>query len=191
MRCKKEDFVSGAIFHVYNHVIDNYDLFYDDEDYSYMISVMEENLHNIPGSVFAYCLMPNHYHFLIRQESDIEVYRLFNYTFITYAHYFNNKYDRKGPIFRSPLQHKIIDNDLYLLQLCKYIHLNPVRKNLVSHASEWLYSNYNDWITSSKEQKNSFIQSYTKILPEKYSNYVESCFNFLTCKEYGKLIPGI
>jgi REP-associated tyrosine transposase len=190
MRCLKEDFIPGAIFHIYNHAIDDYNLFYDDEDYDFMLNIFEDNIDKIPGSIFAYCLMPNHYHFLIRQDSDVEIYRLFNYSFISYAHYFNSKYERKGPIFQSPLQHISVDNDQYLLQLCKYIHLNPVRSGLVEHPCNWVYSDYNEWISSSGSNKSPIIDPFKNILPENYSSFVDSYFNFLSFREYRKLFSG-
>ena len=187
MRCISDDFVEGSIFHIYNHAIDNYDLFYDDEDYDYFLNIFKNNLSKVPASIYAYCLMPNHYHFLIRQDSDIQVYRLFNYSFIRFAIYFNKKYNRKGPIFRSPLQHKIIDNNIYLLQLCKYIHMNPVRKDLVSKPENWIYSDYNDWINKTN---NIFLSEHSrqKICEDVnlYKRFINSYTNFLDRQEFKK-----
>ena len=146
MRCKKEDFVAGSIFHLYNHVIDDFQLFYDDRDYDFFLFNIKYQFGKRPCSVFAYCLMPNHFHFLVRQDNDIKLYMALNYAFISYAKYFNKKYNRKGPIFRSPLQHIKVDNNIYLIQLCKYIHLNPVYADLVNEPQDWIYSNYMDWI---------------------------------------------
>ncbi len=184
MICLKEDFVSGAIFHIYNHVIDNYQLFYDDIDYNFMINILEKNIKVIPSSIYAYCLMPDHYHFLIKQNSETEVFKLFNYSFIRYAIYYNKKYNRKGPIFQSPLQHKIIESNTYLLHLCKYIHLNPIRKDLVDNPEDWAYSNYNDWIGKSNDILTpKDICEKLFITQDNYKNFINSISNYLSNKD--------
>jgi putative transposase len=187
MRCSEKEFRPGTTFHIYNHVIEDYDLFYDDEDYNYLLNLFEDNIKKYPASVYAYCLMPNHYHFLIRQNSDVKIFKLFNCSFISYAKHFNHKHSRKGPIFRSPLQHIKICKDTYLLQLSKYIHLNPVRKELVDNPEDWPYSDYNRWIDPNFSSKIPFINLNNNLLPIKYTEFVNSCFNFLNYSEYLEL----
>jgi putative transposase len=187
MRCSEKQFKPGSTFHIYNHVIEDYDLFYEDEDYNYLLNLFEDNLKKIPASIYAYCLMPNHYHFLIRQDSDVKIFKLFNNSFISYAKHFNHKYSRKDPIFRSPLQHIKVDNDLYILQLSKYIHLNPVRKELVDNPEDWEYSDYKRWIDNHFPFKIPFANLNKKLLPIKYTEFVNSCFNFLSYSEYLQL----
>ena len=185
MRCLCQDFKPGAIFHIYNHAIDDYQLCYDDEDYDYLIKILENNIDKIAASIFAYCLMPDHYHFLIRQDSDIEIFRLFNYSFISYAKYFNEKYLRKGPIFQSPLQHILVKEKTYLLQLCKYIHMNPVKKELVSQPEDWVYSNYSNWLTM--EYNRLTIDNVYKelsISSSWYKTYIDSPCNFINRKDF-------
>ena len=175
LRCKNEEFVSGSVFHLYNHAIDAYQLFYDDRDYDFFILSLNIQLEKIPCSVFAYCLMPNHFHLLIRQDSDKKLYKALNTAFISYAKYFNKKYDRKGPIFRSPLQHIKVNNKTYLIQLCKYIHLNPVYADLVNEPHEWFYSNYLEWIN--KRESKLFTKEVFDLCslnPEKYIMLVKS-----------------
>ena len=189
MRCIKEDFVSGATFHIYNHAIDDYNLFYDDEDYTFLLFNIEKQTKKIPSSIFAYCLMPNHYHFLIRQDSEKKIYQIFNYAYISYAQFFKKKYNRKGPIFRSPLQHKIVSNQEYLIQLCKYIHMNPVRADLVEEPEDWIYSNYLEWL----KERNGILftrEIHEKYFPnpEEYRSYINSFDNFIQIRSFEKLL---
>jgi putative transposase len=146
MRCKTEHFVSGNYFHFYNKTLDHRLLFYDASDYEDFIKIFRSKISKIPASIFAYCLMPNHFHFLLRQDSDNKLFHIFNYALISYVQRYNKKYGRKGPLFQSPLQHILVTNQEYMLQLCKYIHLNPVKSGLVNEPSEWKYSNYAEWI---------------------------------------------
>ncbi|MDO9578373.1 MAG: transposase [Candidatus Cloacimonadales bacterium] len=146
MRCSKESFREDTYFHIYNHSIDNLDLFRVDEDYLLCLKKIKQKIKLYPTSIFAYCLMPNHFHFFIRQDSDKPVFRIFNDVFAGYVQIYNKKYNRKGRLFRNPLQHKIVENDAYALQLCQYIHFNPKKASLVNELETWQYSNFLEWI---------------------------------------------
>lgn len=184
MRCLKQEFKKGEIFHIYNHAVDNFLLFYVEEDYDYFLSIFKNKLEKIPAEIYAYCLMPNHYHFLIRQVSDKTIYKLFNYAYISYARYYNNRYNRKGHIFRTPLQHINVNSKTYMIQLCKYIHMNPVYANLVDKPEDWKYSNYLEWI---KKRKSLLFAEDIQINhfqdPQKYIEFVNS-IRFYNTKLY-------
>jgi putative transposase len=188
MRCQNHDFRPGSIFHLFNHAVDDQLLFYDDQDYNFFLIAFSNHLRITPATVIAYCLMPNHYHFLLRQDDEDKIYRIFNYSFISYARYYNRKYERKGHIFRSPLQHKIVDNPTYLLQLCKYIHLNPVYAGIVDNPKEWEYSNYKEWIN---ERTSNFFSKEIrqKYFPRTidYITYVNSFHNFVKNRTFRNL----
>ncbi|MCD4795592.1 MAG: hypothetical protein K8R49_00255 [Candidatus Cloacimonetes bacterium] len=147
MRCNKECFQEDTYFHIYNHSLDNLDLFRLNDDYILCQIKVLQKLKLYPASIFAYCLMPNHFHFFIRQDSDKPIYRIFNDVFAGYVQIYNKKYNRKGRLFRNPLQHKIIENDFYALQLCQYIHYNPKKAGLVDDISDWEFSNYQEWVS--------------------------------------------
>ena len=173
MRCLNDDFQANSVFYIFNHATDDQLLFYDDQDYEFFLIALGKQLDNIPASIIAFCLMPNHYHFLIRQDSESKIYKIFNYAFVSYARYYNRKYERKGHIFRSPLQHKKVSNQLYLIQLCKYIHLNPVYAGLVEEPEEWEYSNYKKWINQRDEL------FFTKDIRNKYFHNTDDYILFL------------
>jgi putative transposase len=90
--------------------------------------------------------MPNHYHMLIRQESDIPISRFINSVFIAYSLALNIRQERTGTLFEGRYKAIQIEKDSYLFQLCRYIHLNPVAAGLVERAEDWPYSNYREWI---------------------------------------------
>jgi len=146
MRCLKKDFVKGAVFHFYNRAVDGGLLFREKSDYNTFLIKLNLFIVKYPADIFAYCLMPNHFHFLLKQVDDDPVYRLFNYFLSSYVQTMNRKYCRKGRFFESPLQHiEVFDPD-YLIYLCQYIHYNPVKAGLVKNAESWEYSNYPEWI---------------------------------------------
>ncbi len=164
-------------------------LFYDEDDYELFLNLFKYNLDKIPASVFAYCLMPNHFHFLLRQDSDKKLYHIFNYALIAYVQRYNKKYGRKGPLFQSPLQHKLVENQEYLLQLCKYIHINPVKAGLVEYPENWIYSNYLEWVKLrtdtlfAKEIHSDYFPH-----PEDYISMISTYKQYLTIKNFRRLL---
>jgi putative transposase len=146
MRCKNDEFKCGEYFHLYNRSIDGSLLFPEPDDYLYFLNKFEPKTYKYPASVFAYCLMPNHFHFLMRQDSDEEIYKIFNDLNNSYVNHYNFKYRRKGSLYEGKLNHKHVKNDAYLIVLCQYIHCNPVKAGLVSRLENWKFSNYLEWI---------------------------------------------
>ncbi len=174
MRCSKECFQKDTYFHIYNHSLNGLDLFRTDDDYLLCLIKIMQKLKLYPASIFAYCLMPNHFHFFMRQDSDRPIFRIFNDVFSGYVQIYNNKYNRKGRLFLNPLQHKIIESDSYALQLCQYIHYNPKKAGLINDLEDWKYSNYQEWIGKRTGQIfcNEIMLNYN-ITPEMYSEMMK------------------
>jgi putative transposase len=76
-------------------------------------------------TILCYCLMPNHFHMLIRQNGNIGVDKLVLKVCTSYAKYFNLKYGHSGHVFQGAFKAKLVDSEGYLLRLSAYIHLNP------------------------------------------------------------------
>lgn len=150
MRAKKENFIKGSCFHIYNHAIEDLKLFINKIDYFRVLNKLREKTITYTATIFSYCLMPNHYHFFIRQDSDAPIYKIFNDIFSGYTLFYNHKYGRKGPLFQSPLQHKIITTEEYFIRLSLYIHFNPINSKLVKNPGKWIYSNFLEWIGERK-----------------------------------------
>ncbi|MDD3050515.1 MAG: transposase [Candidatus Cloacimonetes bacterium] len=169
MRCRREEFIEGAIFHFYNKTPQNKLLFQNDADYLYFLDKFKKNLQKYPCEVYAYCLMPNHFHFCLQQLSEVPIYRIFNDSFTSYALHFNSKYNWKGRLFQDKLQHKQLHTDNYLISLCQYIHYNPKKAGLVDNLSEWQFSNYLEFI---KKRKGSlFSEHLRENFPDVFENY--------------------
>jgi REP element-mobilizing transposase RayT len=97
-------------------------------------------------TILAYCLMPNHYHFMLRQDGEVTPSTFIQRLFLTYTQAFNKQQKRSGPLFQGRFSHVLVDRDEYAIHLCRYIHLNPVAADLVSQPQDWPYSNYLEWI---------------------------------------------
>lgn len=90
-------------------------------------------------SILAYCLMPNHFHLLVRQNSDLGIQKFMANIQNSYTKYFNAKYKRVGPLLQGTFKAVWIEDDEQLLHVSRYIHLNPVVSFLVSDAQLFNY----------------------------------------------------
>jgi len=94
----------------------------------------------------AYCLLPNHYHFLLRQDGDVRAGLLPQRAFNSYGKAYNKRYDHSGTLFEGVYKVRPVLDDGHLLHLCRYIHANPVIHGIVDHVADWPYSNYLEWV---------------------------------------------
>ena len=181
MKCKKEEFVEGAVFHFYNKTPKGKLLFKFDNDYKYFLTKFKRNIYKYPCEVYAYCLMPNHFHFCLKQITGKPLYRIFNDSFTSYALHYNTKYKLKGKLLQDRLQNKRITNDAYLTLLCKYIHNNPFKAGLVDDLEKWQYSNFLEYIGKrtgtlfSKELLENYSDDFSDYISEieEYQNYID------------------
>ncbi|MDP8202414.1 MAG: hypothetical protein P9M11_09800 [Candidatus Tenebribacter burtonii] len=189
MKCKKEEFVKGEYFHIYNHAVGNNLLFRKDDDYKYFLDKFLHSILKYPSTIVVYCLMPNHFHFFIRQDEDEPIYRIFNDTFTAYTLHYNSIYHRKGTLFQGPLQHIHIKGNSYFIQLCKYIHYNPKKAGLVKDLKQWKFSNYLEWI--GLRISDFFSSEFINMYPDDFNNYEKTIFEyekFMNESEFNKIL---
>ncbi len=143
---RKGGFSAGCYYHIFNRVLEHEILFPTTANYLHCLKLVKRSLHTYESSLLAYCLMPNHYHFLLKQLSDKPLSQFIGSIFNSYVQSLNIQEERKGPLFEGRFKHVMIDKEEYLVHLCRYIHLNPVKANLVKSPEEWPFSNYMEWI---------------------------------------------
>ena len=146
MRLRKDQFSPGTFYHVYNHASQGRLLFRSPEDYDFCLCLIKRFLPQDLFSLGAYCLMPNHYHILLRQLTEEPLTQAFFRIWNRYAKYYNSKYKSYGSVFCQKLQHVPIEKDQYLYQLIPYIHLNPVKAELADSPEAWPWSDCRFWI---------------------------------------------
>lgn len=139
-------FVKEHYYHIYNRGAGRERIFFNEGNFEYLLRLMKRYRQDCEITVIAYCLMPNHYHFLLRQDSDIPISRFINLLFNAYTQAVNRQQGRTGTLFEGRFRHVLVDREEYLVHLVRYIHLNPVRANLVAQPEVWQYSNYLEWI---------------------------------------------
>ena len=128
-------------------------------------------------SLHAYCLMPNHFHLLIRQLTTVSVSKLISKVCTSYSKYFNKKYERVGHVFQDKFKSVLVTTDAQLLWLSAYIHQNPAVADLVKSLNDYPWSSYLDYANSQKEtlcNKDFIIKMVGSC--EFYKKFVEDSF---------------
>jgi len=135
----------GQYYHIYNRGINSCNLFYEAENYEYFMQLYDKYI-SVYAETFAWVLMPNHFHFVVRIKEEPEVLAIkhepltskpphqhFSNLFNAYTKAFNERFNRHGSLFERPFKRKLVDNEQYLKQLVLYVHHNPVHHGFCSH----------------------------------------------------------
>lgn len=154
-------FLPDQYYHLYNRGNNRQKIFFERDNYLYFLQGIKKYI--VPhAEILAYCLMPTHYHILIRiktapltststtshqhiPESTAFSHAMQNFT-ISYTKAINKRFERVGALFQGQFHGKPVTAENHLLQLCIYIHANPVKDNLVTSPTDWEYSNYLDYM---------------------------------------------
>ena len=139
-------FLPNHYYHIYNRGAHKANIFRSDAEYVMLLNLIQEKRVDFDISVIAYCLMDNHYHFLLRQDGDAKLNDFMQAVFNIYPKRFNHKYKLSGTLFEGPFQAIMVESEKYLLHLCRYIHRNPVEADMVKNPEQWHYSNYLEFI---------------------------------------------
>ena len=165
--------LAGRYYHVYNRGCNREAIFANDRNYLFLLRRVKSFLSNYPLSMVAYCLMPNHYHLLLRPEEDGALSPFVQRLFSSYTQAFNKQQRRSGTLFEGRAKSVLVDADEYVLHLCRYIHLNPVKAGLVADPGEWPYSNYLEWVERRRGNlvDRAFVRGYFAT-PDAYEAFV-------------------
>jgi REP element-mobilizing transposase RayT len=107
-------------------------------------------------NIIAYCLMPNHFHLILKQRVPGAIPAFIKQVCDGYAKAINRSLHRTGHLFEGPYRMKPVGSDEYILHLSRYIHLNPVRAKLAARPEQWEFSSYRSYIT---DDDDSFVRT--------------------------------
>ncbi len=138
--------VPGHYYHFYNRGVNRQPIFFIEENWGYFIRRLRAYCLPEFLDILAYCLMPNHYHLLVRICGLDVGKRVMQPLTVSYAKSINKQQNRSGHLFQGPFQARLVDNDGYLKWLSRYIHLNPVAAGLVTRPADWAYSSYREYV---------------------------------------------
>ena len=176
MPSRSINFEQGRYYHVYNRGNNCQTIFYHRENYLYFLRLVRHYLVDEHISILAYCLMPNHYHFLVECNGG-SLSGAMQLLSLTYTKGINKRFNRVGSLFQGRFKAILVDSDEYLVHLVRYIHLNPVKADLVKSASEWEFSSFCEYagirhgslpsmelvrsMIGSEEEYRSFLTEYS------------------------------
>lgn len=199
-------FVQNCYYHVYNRGANQQIIFKDQKDYQTFTGILSYYLEHPLGtapstimrlnplknkerffvkeaptlSLLAYCLMPNHFHLMIKQLSDeITISNLMRRLCVGYAMYYNDRYHHSGTIFQGKYKNVLVENEYQWIYLSKYIHRNPThlqRTDLCKNLGDYQYSSYPEYLgtrISSWIDTSTILNRYSKNPSEQYRNFVE------------------
>lgn len=129
----------NAFYHVFNRGINKQQIFFSPKDYFFFLKKLKELKQKYDHSIYAYCLMPNHFHISI-QTRKIPISKIMTSLTTSYSMYFNRTYNHFGPVFQNRFKSILIENDSYFLKLSQYIYLNPVKAGIIPDPFLYPYS---------------------------------------------------
>jgi putative transposase len=141
----------GAFYHITSRGNERNAIFYEKSDYERFKSYLKEAQERYGYLLHCYVLMTNHYHLLIETPQG-NMSQVIHYVNASYTNYLNKKRQRNGHLFQGRYKAILIDHTGYLLELSRYVHLNPVRAHLVERPEEYSYSSYQSYISGKREE---------------------------------------
>lgn len=169
----------NAIYHITSRGNRRNDIFKDEEDFQVYLTIIEGSVEYFKNQfqILCYCLMDNHVHILLNTKEMHLKYFVSRINSI-YAKFFNKKHNYIGHLYQDRYFSEIIESDSQLLETSRYIHLNPVRANMVRMPEEYKWSSYSMYIEAIEEKliNSEKILSYFKenMNRELYKTFVEN-----------------
>lgn len=147
----------SGVYHIMMRGNEKKDIFIDNEDRYKFIDILLNKKFVSGYSLYAYCLMSNHIH-LVMKENDENLALCLKRINVSYAYYFNKKYIRVGHLFQDRFKSECIDSEEYLLSAIRYIHNNPVKAKVAAMPYDYPWSSYNSYINI--KDNNLLIDKY-------------------------------
>jgi REP element-mobilizing transposase RayT len=140
----------GAFYHVINRGNSGEKIFKSDRDHAKFLEYLDTATERFAIRIHTYCLMTNHYHLLV-ETPQANLSQAIKWINVSYAAYFNRKRQRRGHLFQGRYKAILVDADTYLKHLSRYIHLNPLRANMVKQLEAYPWSSYRAFIGKIKK----------------------------------------
>jgi putative transposase len=169
------------IYHVLNRGNAKQRIFHKDQDYVAFVRLLKEARHLFSVNIFAYCMMPNHFHFVLRPCQANGLSKLMQWLMTCHVRRYHKHYGTSGHIWQGRYKSFLVKEDEYLLTVLRYVEGNPVRARLVSSAKDWPWSSHRERIG---KKINKIVACIPIDLPSDWADYVDEP---LTERELEKL----
>ena len=157
MARKAREASDSGIYHVMLRGVNRQDIFECDKDYLKFLDLLRRaafprDEHNKPLPpnlvIFAYCLMPNHVHLLVREQPKVPISDAMKSISVAYAYYFNQKYEHLGHLFQDRFRSETVNDMEYFITLLRYIYQNPVAGMICSDVNHYRWSSWCEYNTT-------------------------------------------
>lgn len=133
-----------GIYHIMLRGINRQQIFEDSEDYNKFLQILEECKAISEFEIFAYCLMSNHIHLLLKEDKE-PIEQIMKRITTRFVYWYNIKYQRVGHLFQDRFKSESVENDEYFLTVIRYIHQNPVKAGICKKLQDYTFSSYNEF----------------------------------------------
>lgn len=202
-----KQYAAGEYYHIYNRGNAKQDIFLDGQDFGFFLLRLRQGLfpdsehagRGIPlppnsFSLISYCLMPNHFHLLVRQSGEIPTSKLLAKVCTSFSIFFNKKYGRVGQVFQDQFKQVLVDSNDYLRWLSAYIHNNPKVAGFVKKSEDYKWSSYGEYLNLTHDnlcEKEVILSQFSLSLQgaslqnqmRAYKNFVEDSFKIIKNKK--------
>lgn len=141
-------YLEDHYYHVYNRGAYRKKIFFEEENYRFLLRQIKKYTEKYSISLVAYCLMPNHYHLLLKMNPSGNMGQCLRSIFSSYTQALNKRYLLNGTILQGQCKQVHVATDEYCKHLIRYIHRNPVEAKLCNTAGEWSFSDYQSWVSA-------------------------------------------
>ncbi|MFZ5945649.1 MAG: transposase [Bacillota bacterium] len=145
-----------GFYHIMMRGNEKKDIFLDDEDRKKILWIISDKKKEEGFQLYAYCLMDNHVHLLLKTENISKVMKRIN---TSYVYYFNKKYNRVGHLFQDRYKSETIDDERHLLAVIRYIHNNPYEAGIVGNILEYPWSSYADYFGKRNDKPKGLVDT--------------------------------
>ena len=156
---------SSNVYHVMLRGANRQQIFEDDEDYTRFLEILDECKQLGGFAIYAYCLMGNHAHLLIKEQNE-PLEQIMKRIAIRYVYWFNVKYERNGHLFQDRFKSEPVETQHYFLTVIRYIHQNPVKAGICQAVGDYAYSSYREYVDTTRMIDKEFV--YCHISPEDF-----------------------
>lgn len=214
MEIRKDPLVNDHYYHIFSRSIAKFVIFNDSGDYLRFIELItlyrykdfnyrysafkemtDENQQTVISSlggeyhveIISFCLMPTHFHLLLKQNLDNGITNFMSRILNSYTRYFNAKHHRKGPLWEGHFKNVNVSTDEQMIHLTRYIHLNPHSAGIIDSPFDWPYSSLNEYIKDCSNR----ICEFSKIITLSKVAYKKFIFDHKDCQRKISIIKNI
>ena len=161
-RKPRQKSISG-VYHVVNRGLEKKAVFAQNRERTRMENLVRENYEKYQVEVYAYCIMPNHFHLLLKAELDV-LASFMAVISAEYAFYYNYKHNRTGVVFQNRFRSQCVEDEAYFWNCVRYIHMNPVKAGLSSTLLGYKHSSMKEYCSLVSDENKILVGNIRELM---------------------------